>query len=83
MENTTTTTTTPDAAYAQIFRGVEYHANNSAADLHEIVSELHRVGITETRDILAILFNAEIDNTYIYYLIGNDEIAELREYATY
>jgi hypothetical protein len=79
MENTTTTTA--DAHYAQIFRGIEYHAGNSADDLIELIHELHRVGITEIADILTILFSGEIDNPYIYYLIGNNEIDELRAYA--
>lgn len=81
MENTTNTTNTADSIYAEIFRGLEYHANNPAYELLEIIHELHSVGFTSIREILGILFNNESDNAYIYYLIGNNNIDELREIA--
>jgi hypothetical protein len=77
----------PDTAYAQIHRSIENLSDISSGYLLHLTHEFHRIGITDTREIVTILFNPEITPAYIFQLIGNAQtiaqINEIRALADY
>jgi hypothetical protein len=77
----------PDSAYAGILRGIENLTDISAGYLLHLTHEFHRIGITDSREIITILFNPEITPLYIFELIGNAktiaQINEIRALADY